>query len=400
MRPVMPALMDSTFEMDSRYHAALYTRMDICLVRGKGTRVWDAQGREYLDCVAGIAVNNIGHCHPRVVQSITKQVKCLMHYSNLYYIEPQARLAKNLVSMLPDGLDKVFFCNSGAEAIEAALKLIRRASGRPGIIAARGSFHGRTLGALSVTGQEKYRKPFEPLLPGTKFVDYGDFSELMKAVDENTGGVILEPVQGEGGVLPAPPEYLSSVRDLCREQGVILAFDEVQTGMGRTGSFLACQRLGVIPDIVSMAKGLGGGFPIGAMAASSEVMEKFHPGDHASTFGGNPLACAAANAALDVLKEEKLPERAAEMGRWAIEAMGKIQKRHAEVTEVRGLGLMLGMEMASEDVAKGVFEYCLKSGILVNRTAGNVIRLVPPLTIAKKELSRVLSTIEDSLGQI
>jgi predicted acetylornithine/succinylornithine family transaminase len=375
--------------------------MKICLVRGEGSHVWDSEGNEYLDCVAGIAVNNVGHCHPRVVEAIRDQAGRLMHCSNLYYIEPQAELAERLVKMLPEGLDKVFFCNSGTEAVEAAIKLTRRATGKPEIIAAKGSFHGRTLGALSLTGQEKYRVPFEPLVPGAKFVKFGDIEALASSITEDTGGIVLEPVQGEGGIIPALPEYLSSVKSLCEERGIILTFDEVQAGMGRTGSFLACQQMGVTPHIVAMAKGLGGGFPIGAMAASSDVMDKFHPSDHASTFGGNPLACSAANAALQVLVEEKLIQRASELGSWALEEMEIIKARHPDLVEsVRGLGLMLGMEMSSEDIAIKVFDECLDEFILVNRTAGKVIRLVPPLVVTKDELSRAFSAIDRALNEI
>ena len=389
---------ESIFTLDSRYHAGVYTRLKICIAKGRGAVVWDSSGKEYLDCVAGIAVNNIGHCHPKVVEAIKQQAERLMHCSNLYYNEPQARLAEKLVEMLPSGLNKVFFCNSGTEAIEATLKLIRRASGRPGIVAAKGSFHGRTLGSLSVTGQPKYREPFEPLLPGVRFVSYGDLNDIAQAIDATTGGVILEPVQGEGGIIVPDRDYLLGVRRLCSEKKTLLAFDEVQTGMGRTGSFLACQTMGVTPDIVAMAKGLGGGIPIGAMAAKSEVMDRFQPGDHASTFGGNPLACAAARAALEVLEEEKLPQRAAELGRWALEAMKMLQRRHPDsILDTRGMGLMLAIEMSSEDIAKAVMERCLQMGVIVNRTAGKVIRLVPPLCITKEQLSHALSTIERSL---
>lgn len=394
----MSTMAESIFALDSRYHAGVYTRLKICIAKGRGAVVWDSSGKEYLDCVAGIAVNNIGHCHPKVVEAIKQQAERLMHCSNLYYNEPQARLAEKLVEMLPSGLNKVFFCNSGTEAIEATLKLIRRASGRPGIVAAKGSFHGRTLGSLSVTGQPKYREPFEPLLPGVRFVSYGDLNDIAQAIDATTGGVILEPVQGEGGIIVPDRDYLLGVRRLCSEKKTLLAFDEVQTGMGRTGSFLACQTMGVTPDIVAMAKGLGGGIPIGAMAAKSEVMDRFQPGDHASTFGGNPLACAAARAALEVLEEEKLPQRAAELGRWALEAMKMLQRRHPDsILDTRGMGLMLAIEMSSDDIAKAVMERCLQMGVIVNRTAGKVIRLVPPLCITKEQLSHALSTIERSL---
>ncbi len=391
--------LQSIQELDSRHHASLYKRLNLCIVRGKGARVWDSDGNEYLDCVAGIAVNNVGHCHPRVVEAIRKQAGELIHCSNLYYIKPQAALAAKLAGMLPEGLDRLFFCNSGTEAIEAALKLIRRTSGKPGIIAAEGSFHGRTFGALSVTGQEKYRVPFEPVVPGVRFVKFGDLDALSDAMDETVGGIILEPIQGEGGVVASTREYLAGATRLCQESGAVLAFDEVQTGMGRTGKFLACQSYGVTPDIVSMAKGLGGGFPIGAMAAREEVMSKFQAGDHASTFGGNPLACAAAHAALEVLQEENLLERSAELGEWALGRMVEIRSRHpSEIIQARGLGLMLGLEMASEEVAKQVFEECLRQRVLVNRTAGTVIRLVPPLIITKDELSTALSVIEEALA--
>ncbi len=385
--------------LDSQYHAGVYGRLKICLVKGDGCRVWDSEGNEYLDCLAGIAVNNVGHCHPKVTEAICRQARTLMHCSNLYYIEPQARLAEKLVSLLPRPIERIFFCNSGTESVEAAMKLIRRASGKPGIIAAHNSFHGRTFGSLAVTGQEKYRKPFEPLVPGARFVPFGDIDSLTSAIDEEVGGIILEPIQGEGGIRTSTEDYLRAVREVCDDKGLYLAFDEVQTGMGRTGNFLACQSYGVIPDIVSMAKGLGGGFPIGAMAARSDVMAAFHPSDHASTFGGNPLACAAALAALNVLTEEGLMENARTLGAWALDQIREMQRRHPDLIEdVRGRGLMLGIEMASEDLAKKVFDHCMKERILVNRTAGKVIRLVPPLLIERQDLAKALHVVEEPLN--
>ena len=395
----MKATTQRIFELDQKYHAPLYRRLKICLVKGKGTHVWDSEGKEYLDCVAGIAVNNVGHCHPKVVQAIREQAEKLMHCSNLYYIQPQAMLAEKLIGMLPKEIQKVFFCNSGTEAVEAALKLARRASGKPGIIAMEGSFHGRTFGSLSVTGQEKYRRSFEPLLPGVKFAKFGDISSLKNAVDESTGTVILEPIQGEGGIVVPPEGYLQAVREFCDEKGLVLIFDEIQTGMGRTGAFLASERIGVVPDIVCLAKGIGGGFPMGAMAAKSDIMNSFQPGDHASTFGGNPLACAAGLAALEVLEEERLPERARETGKWALDQMKRIMQEHpSKVVEVRGLGLMLGLQLDDQQLAIRVFERCLEEGVLVNRTAGTVIRLVPPLSISKDELSQAFSAIELGLS--
>lgn len=385
--------------LDSQYHAGVYGRLKICLVKGEGCRVWDSEGNEYLDCLAGIAVNNVGHCHPKVTEAICRQARTLMHCSNLYYIEPQARLAEKLVGLLPRPIERIFFCNSGTESVEAAMKLIRRASGKPGIIAAHNSFHGRTFGSLAVTGQEKYRKPFEPLVPGARFVPFGDIDSLTSAIDEEVGGIILEPIQGEGGIRTSTEDYLRAVREVCDDEGLYLAFDEVQTGMGRTGNFLACQSYGVIPDIVSMAKGLGGGFPIGAMAARSDVMAAFHPSDHASTFGGNPLACAAALAALNVLTEEGLMENARTLGAWALDQIREMQRRHPDLIEdVRGRGLMLGIEMASEDLAKKVFDHCMRERILVNRTAGKVIRLVPPLLIERQDLAKALHVVEAPLN--
>jgi acetylornithine and succinylornithine aminotransferases len=315
----LQALYDSVIEKDSKYVMQTYGRQPIVLSRGTGALVQDIYGKEYIDCVAGIAVNNVGHCHPTVVRAIQAQVEKLMHVSNLYYTEIQAKLAEALVSIT--GMERVFFCNSGAEAMEGAMKLARLVSGKSAFIAADHSFHGRTIGALSVTHKSIYRDPFMPPVSSeTTFVPYSDADAIKHAISESTAAVILEPIQGEGGVNVPYPEYLEEVREICDETGTLLIFDEVQTGFGRTGTWFCKEHFGVEPDIMSMAKAIAGGFPMGAIAARGEI--SFGRGQHASTFGGNPLACAAALASIEVIKEEKLLKRSMENGTYF---MGKLR---------------------------------------------------------------------------
>jgi predicted acetylornithine/succinylornithine family transaminase len=296
------------FDESSRYIMNTYTRYPVVLRKGRGMKVWSSDGKEYLDFVGGVAVNILGHCHPRVVVAIQKQAQRLIHVSNYYYIEPQIKLAKLLVEH--SFADKVFFCNSGAEAIEAAIKLARKYAkeqvhpNRFEIIAAKNSFHGRTLAAITASGQEKFQKGFEPLVPGFKHVPFNDIRAMREAITEETCAILLEPIQGEGGVRVADPNYLKEVRDLCNEQNILLILDEVQTGMGRTGKLFAHEHFGITPDIMAIAKGLGGGVPIGAMLATDKVASGFQPGNHASTFGGNPLVCAAGVATLETILED------------------------------------------------------------------------------------------------
>ena len=379
----------------ARYLMQTYTRQPLSIVRGRGTKVYDLEGREYLDFVGGIAVNILGHGHPDLVHAIQHQAAQLIHTSNLYYTEPQVKLGQMLVEH--SFADKVFFCNGGAEANEAAIKLARRYShdkygaGRFEIITMKNSFHGRTMATLTATGQDKVQKGYEPLLPGFSYVAFNNVEELERAVTDKTAAIMLEPVQGEGGVYPADRRYLNRVRDLCTQKDVLLIFDEVQTGMGRTGTLFAYEQLGVHPDIMTLAKALGGGVPIGACLATDSVAKAFAPGSHASTFGGNPLACAAGLAVCRALLEGHVLDHACRMGEYFSKGLADCQARHRVVREVRGIGLLQGLELAMD--AKAVVSECLARGILINATGEHVLRFVPPLIITQLEIDRLLDTL-------
>ncbi len=365
-----------------------YTRQPLAIKSARGAVVTDVNGKEYIDCVAGIAVNNVGHCHPSVVNAIKRQAEQLIHVSNLYYTQNQADLAEELTGLM--GMDRVFFCNSGAEAVEGALKLARKASGKKEFIATENAFHGRTRGALSVTHKEKYRKPFEPLAPAV-FVPYNDADAIRAAINENTAGVILEPIQGEGGVIIPSDDYLKEVRKLCDETGILLILDEVQTGFGRTGKWFAREHSGVKPDIMTTAKAMGGGFPMGAMLAREEVAANFGRGDHASTFGGNPLACAAALANIEVIKKEGLVKRSEELGNYLIRKLESLDRDY--VKEIRGRGLMIGMELSIK--CDDIVNKARERGVLLNCTSESVLRFVPPLTITKEQLDKAVSVLDE-----
>ncbi len=378
--------MKDLIEMTEKYVFQTYARQPIVIVGGRGAVVRDIDGREYIDCVAGIAVNNVGHCHPKVVSAIKKQAELLIHTSNMYHTEPQALLAEKIVEITP--MDRVFFCNSGTEAVEAALKLARRASGKTDFIATHGSFHGRSLGALSVTFNEKYRKPFEPLMPGVTFVPYDDADAIGDAITPKTAAVILESIQGESGVRVPSDNYLKTVRDVCDDRNTLLIIDEVQTGFGRTGKWFGFEHWGMEPDIMAMAKALGGGFPIGAMAAREEIAQKFQRGDHASTFGGSPLACAAALGTISAL-EDGLVKQSEKLGGYFIKRLKEL--KHDYIREVRGKGLMIGMELNMNgdiivDKARG-------DGVLLNCISDTVLRFVPPLVITREQIDRVVEVL-------
>ena len=378
-----------------QYLMGTYARQPISIVRGRGSKVYDLEGREYVDFVGGIAVNVLGHGHPDLVLAIQKQAAQLIHTSNLYYTEPQTKLAQMLVRH--SFADQVFLCNSGAEANEAAIKLVRRYShdkygpGRFEIITMKQSFHGRTMATLTATGQEKVQKGYEPLLPGFSYATFNHLAELEQAVNDKTAAVMLELIQGEGGVHVVSREYLKAVRDLCTERDILLIFDEVQTGIGRTGTLFAYEQLGVKPDIMTLAKGLGGGVPIGACLATAPIAKAFGAGSHASTFGGNPLACAAALAVFRVLLEGRVLDQARRMGEYLSKGLSECKDSHHMVREVRGLGLLQGMEVEMD--AKTVVGDCLKRGLLVNATGEHVLRFAPPLIITQPEIDRLLETL-------
>lgn len=387
----------------SRYVMNTYGRLPIAMVKGEGCHVWDADGKKYLDFVAGVAVNSVGHCHPQVVRAVSEQVATLMHCSNLYWIAPQVELAKILVEN--SQLDKVFFCNSGAEANEGAIKLARKAAkeihqneNKYEIITMLNSFHGRTLATLTATGQDKVKTGFAPLPQGFKYVPYNDINALKEAISDITCAVMMEPVQGEGGVIAADDEYLKQVRELCNEKGVLLIFDEVQVGIGRTGKLFAYEHSGVVPDIMTLAKALGGGAPIGAVMAKDEIAEHFGPGTHATTFGGNPLVTSAGVAAMTVMLEEDLPGNAAEMGKYMEEKFHELQAEYDFIKETRGKGLLLGLNMAVE--GGGIVKSCLEKGLLINCTAGTVLRFVPPLNVTKSDIDECIAILKEALDEV
>ncbi|HEY6973899.1 MAG TPA: acetylornithine transaminase [Nitrospiraceae bacterium] len=379
----------------SRYLMQTYARQPLSITRGRGTKVYDLEGREYIDFVGGIAVNILGHGHPDLVHAIQRQAQQLIHTSNLYYTEPQVKLARVLVDH--SFADKVFFCNSGAEANEAAIKLARRYShekygdGRYEIITMKNSFHGRTMATLTATGQEKVQKGYDPLVPGFRYVAFNSLAEVEQAVTNKTAAIMLEPIQGEGGVHVADRTCLAGLRALCAQKDILLIFDEVQTGMGRTGTLFAYEQFGVQPDIMTLAKGLGGGVPIGACLAIDSVAKVFGPGSHASTFGGNPLACAAALAVFRVLLEGRVLDHARRMGEYLAKGLSECKDRHRIVREVRGLGLLQGMELDID--AKTVVSDCLTRGLLINNTSEHVVRFVPPLIITQREIDRLIEVL-------
>ncbi|MDD5724196.1 MAG: acetylornithine transaminase [Syntrophales bacterium] len=379
----------------NKYIMGTYARLPVALVRGEGVRVWDADGKEYLDFLAGIAVCALGHSNPLVSAAICAQAETLMHVSNIYHIEPQIRLAGLLVEN--SFADKVFFCNSGAEANEAAIKLARKyahehmGGNRYRIISMRNSFHGRTLATLTATGQERFQKGFDPLPTGFGYAPFDDLASLDRAVTEDVCAVLLEVIQGEGGVRVPQKGYLEGVRRICDDKGVLLILDEVQTGMGRTGDLFAYEKSGVAPDIMTLAKALGNGFPVGAMLATDRVAVSFTPGSHASTFGGNPLAMAAGLAVMDALLHRGVLDNCREVGAYFRDRLEGLKREHSIVREIRGRGLMIGVELSIEgaDIVKG----CMERGLLLNCTCGNILRFVPPLIITKGDVDQAVAIL-------
>ncbi len=378
-----------------------YDRLPVLFVRGHGTRLWDDKGKEYVDFVSGLGACIAGHCHAEIIAAVVRQATQLIHVSNLYHTRPQGELAEILVKHT--FADRVFFCNSGTEANEAAIKLARkymrtvRGEERPRVVTALRSFHGRTYGSLAATGQPEKAEPFRPLPEGFIHVPFNDVRALEEAVDETTCAVLLEPVQGEGGVYVAEPSYLKRAREICRERGALLILDEVQTGMGRTGALFAHQHFGVVPDVMTVAKGLAGGLPIGAVLATEEVAKGFVPGDHGSTFGGNPVACAAALAVLTVLQEEQLVENAALVGKYFRERLQSLQEKSTKAVEVRGLGLMLALELEGADARELVLR-CLERGFLVNNIGERILRFLPPLSVSTREVGGLIEVLEELLA--
>jgi acetylornithine/N-succinyldiaminopimelate aminotransferase len=371
------------FERESKVLIQFYRRQRVVFVKGEGCWLYDENGKRYLDMVAGIATVAIGHSHPHFIKRVSEQLQKLVHVSNLYYIAPQIELAERLKAIT--GLDRFFFCNSGTEAVEASLKIARKATGRKKFVALTGAFHGRTMGALSVTWKEKFRKPFEPLIQPVEFAKFNDIADLEKKVDDETAAVIIEPVQGEAGVHPADREFIKAIFDERDEHSFLVIFDEVQTGFGRTGRWFAKEHFGVQPDIMTMAKAMGSGFPIGGVGVKEDVAEKLEASEHASTFGGNPLACVASLATIEVIEQENLVENSARMGEYLRERLEEIGLKS------RGLGLMVGAEVGN---AFEVVQKALERGLVINATSEDSLRFVPPLIIKKEEIDYAIDVLK------
>lgn len=392
---------EAIFAADKAHYMPVFARYPIVLSHGEGPYLFDADGRRYLDFLAGIAVNVLGHAHPALVEAIRAQAGKLVHCSNLYYTETQAQLIEKLAKW--SGLGKVFLANSGAEANEGAMKLARKYAylkdpEKREIITAQHGFHGRTLATLTATAQPKYQEGYGPLPACFTYVPYDDVAALEAAVSDKTCAVLLEPIQGEGGVHVPDAAYLQKVRALCDKHGALLVLDEIQTGVGRTGTFFAYEQSGVTPDIVTLAKGLAGGVPIGAFLAKDEVAAAFHPGDHGSTFGGNPLACAAANAVFDAIESEGLLAHVQEVGAYLMESLRKLQRKYpALVAEVRGKGLIIGLQLT--EPGRAISDDCLNEGAIINCTAGDVLRFVPPLIIENTHVDELVRILDKVLGK-
>ncbi len=380
------------FQQEDTFGSGVYGKRDVAIVRGQGTTVWDENGRPYLDCAAGIGVANVGHCHPLVVAAITAQANQLITCQEMFYNDQRSQFMARLAAVLPGDLDRVYLCNSGTEAVEAAIKFARLSTGRPGVVAAMRGFHGRTLGALSATHKKEYRQPFEPLVSHFSHVPFGNIDRLDAAITEETAALILEIIQGEGGVRLADPTYFQEASRLCRERGALLIIDEVQTGYGRTGKLFACEQYNLVPDLICLGKAMAGGLPMAAVGIGPRV-QNLAPGLHGSTFGGNPLACAAGTAVLDIFQQTDLATRAATLGeqfRQQVEALNL-----PLVREVRGLGLLVGIELRQR--AMPYVQALMAEGIIALTAGSTVIRLLPPLTITSDELDRVVAALEKVL---
>ena len=379
-------------ELETKIMAQTFAKRDLVITKGKGALVWDINGKEYIDCTGSYGVAVVGHCHPRVIEAVQKQVETLIACHASFYNDTRSELLEKLIGLAPKGIDRVFLSNSGAESVECAIKLARKYSGKTEIIGMVGGFHGKTMGALSATWKKKYRAPFMPLVPGFKHVPPNNLEKVKEAITDKTAAVIVEPIRGEGGIRVNSDDFLPGLREICDEKDVILIIDEVQTGFGRTGKVFACEHWNVVPDILCLAKSVAGGLPMGATFAKEEVMAVFKRGEHSSTFSGNPLVCAAASAAIDVLTEEKLDERAASLGSYFISKLETLAEKHKIVREVRGLGLMIGMEMRF-DVFK-ILLGCTDKGVLVLDAGRNIVRFLPPLVIKKEHIDKVVDTLD------
>ncbi len=384
-------------EVEQQFTPNTYARKNLVIERGKGALLWDKNGREYIDCMSAYGVAVVGHCHPTIVKAIKDQAEILLSCHNSIYTEARSQFLKKLMPITPTGLKRAFLSNSGAESVEAALKIARKYTGKTEFIAFVGAFHGKTMGALSATWNPRYRTPFEPLVPGFKHVPYGRTEAVTAAITDKTAAVIVEPIQGEGGIKVPPEGFLRELRELCDRKNILLVFDEVQTGFGRTGKLFACQHSGVVPDILCLAKSVAGGLPLGITVAREDVMGALKLGEHSSTFGGNPLICAAAAAAIDVVLAEALPERAESLGRQFMARLEETRQRYKIVREVRGRGLMIGVECRFD--IYNMLVAAQNRGVIILDAGRNVLRFLPPLVISREQLDKVASVVDMVIGE-
>ncbi|MGB9959295.1 MAG: aspartate aminotransferase family protein [Candidatus Bathyarchaeales archaeon] len=384
-------------DAETKFMANVYAKKPVVIVKGKGATVWDVNGKAYIDCAGSYGTCIVGHCHPKVVEAIKRQAETLISCHGSLYNDVRSELLQKIVQIAPKGLNKIFLSNSGAEAVECAIKVARKFTGKPEIIAMMGAFHGKTMGALSATWDKKYRDPFTPLVPEFKHVPPDNLEKVEEAITDKTAAVLVEPIRGEGGVRVPPEGFLKGLREICDEKKVLLIFDEVQTGFGRTGKIFACEHWQITPDILCLAKSVAGGLPMGITIAKEEVMASLKVGEHTSTFGGNPLACAAACAAIDVLIEERLPERASTLGSYFKGQLENLKTRHEIIREVRGLGLMLGGELRFDVL--NVLMKTLENGVIILDAGKNVLRFLPPLVIEKAQIDRVISVLDKVLEE-
>jgi len=382
---------------EDQYLANLYQRFPVNIARGKGTTVWDAAGKEYIDCMGGYGVALVGHCNDRVVNAIKRQAEILITAHMSTYNDARLRFMEKMTSVAPQPLNKIFFANSGAESVEAALKFARKYSGRHGIIAMNGAYHGKTFGALSVTYSEKYRKSFLPLLEGVKFVPFNDPSILEESIDDTIGTVIVEPIQGETGIIVPPDDLLPKIREICSRRPLVLIFDEIQSGLGRTGKMWAGQNWNTVPDIMCLAKGIAGGIPMGLVLAKGEIIDAMKLGEHSSTFAGSPIACAAGTATIEALTQDGLVENASRMGQYFKEGLMRLKDKHKIVREVRGIGMMIGVELRFE--VKNILFDGIRNGLLLLYSGRNIIRLLPPLVMDESTISRAVDIIDNLLTE-
>ncbi len=383
--------------VEEKLMANVYAKKPIIITKGKGALVWDIHDKEYIDCTGSYGVCVVGHSHPKVVEAIKKQAETLISCHGSFYSDVRSELLQKIIQITPKGLDKVFLANSGAETVECAIKLARKFSGKPEIVAMMGAFHGKTMGALSATWDKKYRDPFKPLVPEFKHVPPDNLERVREAITEKTAAILVEPIRGEGGIRVPPNGFLQGLREICNEKNILLIFDEVQTGFGRTGKIFACEHWNVIPDIICLAKSVAGGLPIGMTIAREDIMSSFKVGEHSSTFSGSPLVCAAACAAIDVLVNEKLPERAATLGEYFKEKLQDLQTRYRIIKEVRGLGLMIGVELRFDVL--NILIKSMNKGALILDAGRNVLRFLPPLVIKKEQIDKVLVVLDSVIEE-